>query len=87
MLFTGLYTYIVIPYITEENEHRVKMECYNRTVKEWDEDFWNNNNEFPNDGSMNSEQRVLAYQTAKSWLKLAVNELEKTETNHLPTNP
>ena len=43
MLFTGLYTYIVIPYITEENEHRVKMGCYNRTVKEWDEDFWNNN--------------------------------------------
>ena len=75
-VFTGLYTYIVIPYITEQNEHRIKMGCHDRSVKEWDENFWNNNNEFPNDGSMNSEQRLMAYQTAKSWLTLAEKNLK-----------
>ena len=69
-VFTGLYTYIVIPYITEENEYRVKMGCHDRTIKEWDENFWNNNNEFPNDNSLKSNQRVLAYETAKKWLQL-----------------
>ena len=70
-VFTGLYTYVVIPYITEENEMRVKMGCHDRSVKEWDEDFWNNDNEFPNNGSLKSTQRLFAYETAKRWLELA----------------
>ena len=69
-VFTGLYTYVVIPYITEEGEERVKMGCHDRTLKEWDDNFWNNNSEFPNNNSLKSNQRVLAYETAKRWLEL-----------------
>ena len=69
-VFTGLYTYVVIPYITESDEHRVKMGCFNRSVKEWDENFWNNDKEFPNDNSLKSNQRLFAYETAKKWLSL-----------------
>lgn len=69
-VFTGLYNYVVIPYITESGENRVKMGCYNRSVEEWDADFWNNGSEFPNDNSIKSNQRLFAYQTAKNWLKI-----------------
>ena len=43
--------------------------CYLRTVEEWQSDFWNNNEEFPNDGSGKSNLRVFAYKTAKKWFK------------------
>ena len=69
-VFTGLYTYIVIPYITEENQHRVKMGCHDRSVTDWDSDFWNNDKEFPNDNSVRSNLRLMAYNTAKEWLKI-----------------
>ena len=81
IVFTGLYLYVVIPYITEENVKRVKMGCYDRTIEEWDADFWNNDKEFPNNGSFISNQRLLAYQTAKQWLQLAEAEINKTESH------
>ncbi len=68
-VFTGLYTYVVITYITDKDEHRVKMGCHDRSVSEWDVDFWNNPNEFPNDGSEKSNMRLFAYNTAKEWFK------------------
>ena len=74
-VFTGLYTYVIMPYITDENEMRVKMGCHDRSVKEWDENFWNNNSEFPNDNSMKSNQRIFAYETAKKWLELAAKSI------------
>jgi len=70
-VFTGLYQYIVIAYITSENVKRIKMGCYDRSLSEWEEDFWNNNAEFPNDGSFKSNSRVLAFNTAKSWFELS----------------
>jgi len=69
-VFTGLYAYVVIPYITEENDQRVKMGCHDRSVTEWDSDFWNNDREFPNNNSLKSNLRLMAYNTAKEWLKL-----------------
>jgi hypothetical protein len=72
-VFTGLYDYIVIPYITEANEPRIKMGCYDRNLQEWEEDFWNNNIEFPNDNSPKSNQRLFAFETAKKWLELISN--------------
>ena len=69
-VFTGLYQYIVIPYITEENIKCVKMGCYSRSLEEWEENFWNNNEEFPNNGSMKSNLRLMAFNTAKAWLEL-----------------
>jgi uncharacterized protein YjbI with pentapeptide repeats len=71
-VFTGLYTYIVIPYITEENETRVKMGCHDRSLKEWEENFWNNNSEFPNDGSLKSNMRLMAFEVAKKWIELTI---------------
>ena len=69
-VMTGLYTYVVIPYITEKGVIRIKMGCYDRTLKEWDDDFWNNPSEFPNDNSLKSKSRLFAFETAKSWLTL-----------------
>ena len=43
------------------------MGCSLRTVEEWDANFWNNNEEFPNDGSEKSKLRLFAYETAKRW--------------------
>ena len=79
IVFTGLYTYLVIPYITKENEKRIKMGCYDRSLQEWESDFWNNNNEFPNDGSLKSNQRLLAYETAKKWLELSAEDIKNKE--------
>ena len=69
-VFTGLYTYIVIPYITEQDEKRIKMGCYDRSLSEWEDDFWNNPNEFPNDGSQKSQLRLMAFNTAKAWFDI-----------------
>ena len=69
-VITGLYVYVVMPIISNDGIEYVKMGCYTRTVKEWDKDFWNNESEFPNDKSTESQLRVLAYKTAKAWLKL-----------------
>jgi hypothetical protein len=43
------------------------MGCFFRTLAEWENDFWNNPNEFPNDGSESSEMRLMAFNTAKAW--------------------
>ena len=69
-VFTGLYTYIVIPYITEDNEKRIKLGCHDRLLSEWESDFWNNNDEFPNDGSIKSESRLMAFKSAKMWFEI-----------------
>jgi len=59
-----------MPIISEDNKHYVRLGCYTRLVSEWENDFWNNNSEFPNDGSLKSEYRKLAYETCKKWLEL-----------------
>ena len=70
IVFTGLYKYAVIPYITESDEKRIKMGCFDRTVEEWEKDFWNNTNEFPNDGNEASQLRLFAFETAKKWFEI-----------------
>ena len=67
---TGLYTYHVLAYIAEENEKRIKMGCYDRSLSEWENDFWNNPDEFPNNGSEISKMRLLAFETAKKYLQI-----------------
>ena len=68
-VFTGLYEYVVIPYITEHGDKWVKMGCYDRKLSDWDDNFWNNNSEFPNDNSLKSNLRLMAFNTAKAWLE------------------
>ena len=70
IIFTGLYKYVVIPFISEDGEKYVKMGCFTRKLSEWESDFWNNNNEFPNDNSEKSNMRLFAFETAKKWFDL-----------------
>ena len=70
IVITGLYDYITMPIIAEDGKHWVKLGCHLRTVEDWEKDFWNNNNEFPNDNSVKSQLRVLAFETAKKWLEI-----------------
>ena len=70
VVFTGLYIYLVIPYITENGEKWVKMGCHNRKLTDWENDFWNNNDEFPNDNSVKSNLRLMAFNTAKAWFDI-----------------
>ena len=69
-VFTGLYKYICIPFISEENEIYIKMGCYTRLLSEWENDFWNNPSEFPNNGNIESKYRVMAYEFCKQWIEL-----------------
>jgi hypothetical protein len=56
--------------ICEDGINRIRMGCFLRTVAEWDNDFWNNPNEFPNNGTVESELRWYAYQFAKKWIEI-----------------
>jgi len=67
IVFIGLYKYIVIPFISDDNEKYIKMGCYTRKLSEWKSDFWNNDNEFPNNGSEMSNLRLFACETAERW--------------------
>ena len=69
-VFTGLYDYFVIPFISEDGVKYVKMGCFTRKLSDWETDFWNNNNEFPNDGSEKSNMRLFAFETAKRWFEV-----------------
>ena len=73
-VFTGLYKYVCIPYITKKEEKRIKLGCYDRSLKEWESDFWNNPKEFPNNGTYESNSRLFAFNTCKEWFKLIENE-------------
>jgi len=70
VVITGLYLYWGMAIIDENNKEYIKLGCHTRSVKEWENDFWNNDDEFPNNGSLKSELRVFAYKTFKKWLKL-----------------
>jgi hypothetical protein len=65
-VFTGLYTYIAMPIISEDNKHYIRLGCYTKLVEDWEKD----ESEFPNDNSLKSQYRVMAYETCKKWLEL-----------------
>ena len=69
-VFTGIYKYLCMPIIDENNKEFIRLGCYTRLVSDWENDFWNNDNEFPNNNSIDSKLRILAYKTCKKWLKL-----------------
>jgi len=70
VVFTGLYKYIVIAFISESDEKWIKLGCFCRTLSEWESDFWNNKKEFPNDNSEASQMRLLAFDTCKKWFEI-----------------
>jgi hypothetical protein len=49
------------------NELRVRLGCHERTIAEWDSNFWNNDDEFPED-SPKGKNRFMIYTFIKTWL-------------------
>ena len=48
----------VCAYLTDDSIWIIKLGCYTRELKEWENDFWNNYEEYPNDGSEKSKHRL-----------------------------
>ncbi len=46
------------------------MGCYFRPAEDWEKDFWNNDKEFPNDNSVNSQNRLNAYKFLLSYIEI-----------------
>ena len=69
-VFTGLYKYTIIVFLSARNERYIKMGCFLRKVKEWEKDFWNNDREFPDNDSEASKLRLMAYEAAKKWFDI-----------------
>jgi hypothetical protein len=59
------------PYLSygfkHKNKNYVRLGCYCRTIEEWDADFNNNPNEFP-EGSPQLAVRKFIYECMKNWL-------------------
>ena len=67
--FRNLYDFDVWAVIDKNDVEYVKMGCFYRTRKEWEKDFWNNPN-YPNNDSLQSNQRLFAFKTACQWIDL-----------------
>ena len=67
--FRNLYDFDVWAVIDKNDVEYVMMGCVYRTRKEWEKDFWNNPN-YPNNGSLQSNQRLFAFKTACQWIDL-----------------
>ena len=56
----NLYKYSSSSYLSKGVEW-IQLGCFLRTRQEWESDFWNNDDEFPNNGSEKSEARLRAF--------------------------
>lgn len=69
IIYNG-YKYIASGYIDlETKEPWIQLGCFLRKLSDWEENFWNNDNEFPNNGGFESERRLKTYNTLKLILK------------------
>lgn len=55
-----LYRYNVVIVISKDNTLYIGLGCHFRKALEWQNDFWNNVEEFPDDGSIKTQERQLA---------------------------
>ena len=67
-VFHELYKYIVMAIVLPDGTRIVKMGCLEKTLEEWDEIGIrkSNLNEFPDNGSKDSEERARAFEFAKA---------------------
>jgi len=66
---TGGYKYTASSYRDENTGiWYIQLGCFLRSVDEWESNFWNNNNEFPNNGSEDSQARWNTYQSLLTWI-------------------
>ena len=69
----NLYKYTCGAWIEEKRGEIVQLGCFTRTRKEWEDDFWNNEKEFPNDNSDKSNARLRAFKMCCTFLDLIKN--------------
>ena len=69
--FSGLYKYLTVVAIAEDGTEYIGLGCKWLKRSEWDGDgFWNNTNEFPDDGSIKTKERRMALKFAQDWIDL-----------------
>ena len=66
----NIYDYPCGAWIEEKRGEIIQLGCFTRTRKEWEDDFWNNDDEFPNDNSKKSNARLRAFQMCCNFLDL-----------------
>ena len=66
----NIYDYPCGAWIEEKRGEIIQLGCFTRTRKEWEDDFWNNNDEFPNDNSEKSNARLRAFKMCCLFLDL-----------------
>ena len=68
IILPNSYKYIARGYFNEiDKKHYIQLGCYLRTIDEWDGDFWNNNDEFP-EGSEPGNLRFETFNKIKKYL-------------------
>jgi uncharacterized protein YjbI with pentapeptide repeats len=67
-VYTGLYFYEIWSCVSIDNVPYIRMGCLYKTVEEWDRITIRSSNlsEFPNNGSEKSEERVRAFEFART---------------------
>jgi hypothetical protein len=65
-----LYNYPVFAFIFDDGSKMIEMGCKHQSPEEWETNFWNNTNEFPDDGSAKTKRRILALKWANDVLKI-----------------
>lgn len=78
-VFSALYRYQVWAIIAEDNSEWIRLGCFFRKREEWNENFWNNDEEFPNDNSEDSNMRLAAFNFACKWIDERKHTMEKTK--------
>ena len=66
----NIYDHPCGAWIEEKRGEIIQLGCFTRTRKEWEDDFWNNNDEFPNDNSEKSNARLRAFKMCCLFLDL-----------------
>ncbi len=78
-IFSALYRYQVWAIIADDDSEWVRMGCFFRKREEWENDFWNNDREFKNDNSEDSNMRLAAFNFACKWIDERKHTMEKTK--------
>ena len=69
----NLYKYPCGAWVDSRRGEMIQLGCFTRTRSEWESDFWNNNDEFPNDNSEKSKARLRAFKMCCFFLDLIKN--------------
>jgi uncharacterized protein YjbI with pentapeptide repeats len=68
--WSNLYRYKVEAMLTDDNQVMIRLGCHTQTLEEWSKDFFNNDDEFPNDGSAKTKHRINAFQFAVNYARI-----------------